>query len=112
MPHTRRLLVAALAFVTLSLTPLESFAGPLQGAIHRYPPDWLTRTGPGPKVTYVGRSCGGKILMGLGIGAAIGAGYLTFLGAAYGAETSPGVAIGVPLTFGLFGAAGAYNMCR
>ena len=32
MPRTTRLLVAALAFVTLSLNPLESFAGPLQAA--------------------------------------------------------------------------------
>jgi hypothetical protein len=30
MPLTTRLLVAALAFATLSLSPLESFAGPLQ----------------------------------------------------------------------------------
>jgi hypothetical protein len=112
VPQTRRLLVAALAFVTLSLNPFESFAGPLQGAIHRYPPDWLTRTGPGPKRTYLGMSCGGKILMGLGIGAAIGAGYMTFVKTAYGVETSPDVAIGVPLTFGIFGTAAAYNMCR
>ena len=111
MPRTTRLLVAALAFATLSLSPLESFAGPLQGAIHKYPPDWLTRTESGPRRTYLGMSCGGKLLMGLGIGAAVGAGYLTVL-RAKGVEGTGEAAFGVPLLFGAFGTVAGYKMCR
>lgn len=111
MPRTTRLLVAALAFVTLSLNPLESFAGPLQTAMHQYPPDWLTRTGRGPRQTQIGMSCGGRLLMGLAIGGAVGAGYVAFL-EARGAEGSRGAALGIPLLFGVFGTAGAYNSCR
>src|SRR5688572_3673391 len=79
MPLTERLLVTALALVTLSLSPLESFAGPLQGAIHTYPPDWLTRTGPRPRQTHIGMPCGSKLLLGLGIGAGVGLGFLTLM---------------------------------
>jgi hypothetical protein len=95
----------------LSLSPLESFAGPLQAATHQYPPDWLTRTGRGPRQTQLGMSCGGKLLMGLSIGAAVGASYVAFL-QARGAEASQGAALGVPLLFGVFGTAAAYNKCR
>jgi hypothetical protein len=111
MPLTRRLLVPALAFMTLSLSPLESFAGPLQEAIHQYPPDWLTRTGRGPAQKQLGMSCGGKLLMGLGIGAAVGAGYVAFL-QARGAEASHEAALSIPLVFGVFGTTAAYNRCR
>jgi len=111
MPLTKRLPVIALAFVTLSLSPLESFAGPLQGAIHQYPPDWLTRTRHGPRQTRLGKPCGSKLLVGLGIGAGIGAGLLTFA-AARNVEMSGEVALGVPLVFGVFGTVAAYNMCR
>jgi hypothetical protein len=111
MPLTRRLLVPALAFMTLSLSPLESFAGPLQGAIHQYPPDWLTRTGRGPRQTQLGRSCGNKMLLGLVVGAGIGAGLVT-VAQARSVEMSHEAALSVPLVFGMFGTAAAYNKCR
>lgn len=111
MPLTRRLLVAALAFVTLSLSPVESFAGPLQSAIHQYPPDWLTRPGHGPRQTQLGKPCGSKMLLGLVVGAGIGAGLVTFAQARNG-EISGEVALGIPAVFGLLGAAAAYNTCR
>lgn len=111
MPLTRRLLIAALAFATISLSPLDSFAGPLQVAVHKVPPDWLTRTGPGPRQTQLGMSCGNKILLGLGVGAGIGAGLVTFALARNG-EMPREAALGVPLVFGVFGTAAAYNMCR
>ena len=111
MPPTKRLLVAALAFTTLSLSPLESFAGPLQAAIHQYPPDWLSRSAFGPRQTYLGMSCGGKLLTGFGIGAALGFGLLT-IGAARGGDVPREAAIGVPVVFGIFGTAAAYKRCR
>jgi hypothetical protein len=111
MPLTKRLPVIALAVVTLSLSPLESFAGPLQGAIHTYPPDWLTRTAPGPRQTHLGMSCGNKILLGLAIGAGIGAGLVT-VALARNVEIPGEAALGVPLVFGAFGTTAAYNMCR
>lgn len=111
MPLTRHLLVTALALATLSFSPLESFAGPLQGAIHKYPPDWLTRTGPGPRRTYVGMSCGGKLLLGLGIGAGLGVGMLTVY-KTRGGEIPHEAALSVPLVFGVFGTAAGYNRCR
>jgi hypothetical protein len=111
MPLTRRLLVAALAFAMLSLSPLESFAGPLQVAVHKYPPDWLMRTGPGPRQTRIGMSCGNTLLLGLGIGAGIGAGLLT-VAAARKVEAPREAVISVPLVLGGFGAAAGYNMCR
>jgi hypothetical protein len=108
MPLTRRLLVAALAFVILSLSPLESFAGPLQMALDKYPPDWLTRNYSRPRQTQLGMSCGGKLLLGLGIGAGIGLAMVTMSRADVPREA----ALGVPLVFGAFGTAAAYNTCR
>ena len=111
MPRTTRLLVAALAFVTLSLSPLESFAGPLQVAVHRVPPDWLTRTGPGPRQSRIGMSCAGKLMTGLGIGAAFGLGLLTLRAGGDGGVPREAF-IATPLVFGVFGTAVGYNMCR
>jgi hypothetical protein len=110
MPRTTRQLVAALTFVTLSLSPLESFAGPLQVAVHKYPPDWLTRTGHGPRQTQLGMSCAGKLLTGLGIGAGIGVGLLTLM--VPRGDISHEAALGVPLVFGVMGTAVAYKSCR
>jgi hypothetical protein len=110
MPLTRRLLVIAIACLTLSLSPLESFAGPLQVAVHKYPPDWLTRTGQGPRQTQLGMSCAGKLLTGLGIGAGIGVGLLTLM--VPRAEISREAALSVPLVFGVMGTAVGYNSCR
>ena len=111
MPRTTRLLVAALAFVTLSLSPLESFAEPLQVAVHRVPPDWLTRTGAGPRQTRLGMPCGNKILLGLGIGAGAGLGLIVFH-QARGVEVPGEVALALPVVFGGFGSAVGYKMCR
>ena len=111
MSRTRRLLVAALAFITLSLSPLESFADPLQQAIQQYPPDWLTRTRTGPRQKQIGRPCGSKMLLGLAVGAGIGAGLVTFAQARNG-EISSEFALGMPVVFGLLGTAAAYNTCR
>ena len=111
MSTTKRLLVTAIACLTLSLSPLESFAGPLQVAVHRVPPDWLTRTGPGARQTRLGLSCGNKLLLGLGIGAGIGAGLVTFALARNG-EMAGEAALGVPLVFGGLGAAVGYKLCR
>lgn len=110
MPLTRHLLVTALALATLSFSPLESFAGPLQGAIHKYPPDWLTRTGPGTRQTRLGMSCGQKMLLGLGIGAGVGLGLLLSMPSDGGPPRE--AVLSVPLIFGGFGAAGAYHRCR
>ena len=110
MRLTTRLLVAALACVTLSLSPLESFAEPLQVAVHRVPPDWLTRTGSGPRQTRLGMSCANKILLGLGIGAGAALGLLVFQ-QARGYEV-PQDALGVPLVLGGVGSLVGYKMCR
>lgn len=108
MPLTRRLLVAALVFATLSLSPLESFAGPLQVAVHRVPPDWLTRTDPWRRQTRVGMSCANKILLGLGIGAGAGLGMLLSVPDGLQREA----VISVPLLFGGVGSAIGYKLCR
>jgi hypothetical protein len=111
MPRTTRLLVAALAFVTLSLNPLASFAGPLQEATQKIPADWLTRNDRLPRQIQGGMSCAGKMLFGLSIGAGVGLGLLTFLGAGHVDFTSE-TTITVPLTFGVLGSAAAYKVCR
>jgi len=111
MRLTTRLLVPALAFVTLSLSPLESFAEPLQVAVHKVPPDWLTRTGTGPRQTRLGMTCGNKILLGLGIGAGAGLGLLVFH-QARGVEVPGEVALTVPVVLGGLGSAFGYKMCR
>jgi hypothetical protein len=111
MGLTARLLVTALACVTLSLSPLESFAEPLQVAVHKVPPDWLTRTGTGPRQTRLGMTCGNKILLGLGIGAGAGLGLLVFH-QARGVEVPGEVALTVPVVLGGLGSAFGYNMCR
>jgi hypothetical protein len=108
MPRVTRLLVAALAVITLALSPIESSAGPLQVAVHKVPPDWLSRTGPGPRQTRQGMSCAERMLVGLGIGAAAGVGLLVATPGRFSREA----AIGVPLTFGGLLAAGAYSTCR
>lgn len=108
MPLTTRLLVAALALATLSLNPLESFAGPLQAAIHNVPPDWLSRNGQWPRQTRIGMSCAGRILTGLGIGAATGFALVFATGGDGAAQAS----FGASLAFGTLGSAFGYKMCR
>jgi hypothetical protein len=111
MPPTKRLLVAALAFTTLSLSPLESFAGPLQVAVHRVPPDWLTRTNPWLRQARLSMPCGKKILLGLGIGAGAGFGMLMYGKMMDGAGLPP-EAFAVPLVTGGMGSAVGYKFCR
>jgi hypothetical protein len=105
---TRRLIVPALAVLMLSLSPLESFAGPLQTAVHKVPPDWLTRSEAWPRQSRLGMSCAQKILLGLGIGAGTGLGLLAY---ATGGVPREGV-VGVPVAFGAIGSAMGYKMCR
>jgi hypothetical protein len=106
--RTTRLLVTALALLTLSLNPLESFAGPLQEATQTIPPDWLTRNDRWPRQTQGGMSCAGKMLLGLGIGAGVGLGLVTYLsGGVPGRDV-----VGVSLAFGTLGSAMGYTKCR
>jgi hypothetical protein len=108
MPLTH-LLVAALAFSMLSLSPRESLAGPLQEASKRVPPDWLTRSEHPPRQTRQGMSCAGKILLGLGVGAGAGLGLIAY---ASGGVPFPREGLGVSLAFGSIGGATGYKMCR
>jgi hypothetical protein len=109
MPHTKRLLVAALAFTTLSLSPLESFAGPLSTAVQAVPPDWLTRIGPRHPTS--GRSCRKALLTGLAIGAGAGAAYGLFVKAT-GVEEGGKIAVATTLMGGGIGSLFGLRACQ
>jgi hypothetical protein len=109
MPLAKRLLVAVLAFTTLSLSPLESFAGPLSAAVQTVPPDWLTRTGP--RYPTAGRRCGKALLKGLAIGAGAGAAYGLWM-KANGIEEGGKVALGTTLVGGGIGTLFALRACQ
>jgi hypothetical protein len=109
MPLRKRLLVTALAVTTLSLSPLESFAGPLTTAVQTVPPDWLTRSGP--RYPTAGRRCGKTLLKGLAIGAGAGAVYGLWVKST-GVEEGGKLAIATTLTGGGIGTLFALRSCQ
>jgi hypothetical protein len=108
MSLTTRLLITVLALVTLSMSPRESFAGPLQDAIHGVPPDWLIQRSP--RRTHHRVSCGKKVLLGLAIGAGAGAAWGTALSQA--TDGGKGAIVTGGALFGVVGMGIGAALCR